>query len=170
MGDEKGTSLVGAFFQADLQEMAAMKHKMDAAKAALEKVKANPAQTGLAEQLVDEYLANRNLWTTRVNQVVGRLRKYLPNHVDQEGLAIMRDFFGHSPLELKSWLDGTHPVLQDLQGDDYRLAMENIQRLRPAIERAMNPTPQMKTADRVLTVIADATAKEGMQRGILDGV
>ena len=119
---------------------------MDAAKAALEKVKADPAEKGLAEQLVDEYLAQRNLWATRVNQVVGRLRKYLPNHVDQEGLAIMRDFFGHSPLELKSWPDGTHPVLQDLEGDAYKQAMENIQRLRPAIERAMNPTPEMKVA------------------------
>ncbi len=89
LGDETGTSLVGAFFKADLEEMAAMKHKMDAAKAALEKVKADPAQKGLAEKLVDEYLANRNLWTTRVNQLVGRLRKLVPNHVDQEGLAIV---------------------------------------------------------------------------------
>jgi len=166
LGDESGTSKVGDVFKADLAEMAALKAKRDAANAQLKKAQDHPEDVRSADALAESYMANRDLWSTRVNQVVERLRKMVPDPVDQEALSILRDFTKRS--DLKAWADGSHPVLHDLDPEARAVAIKNLERLRPAMERARNPTPKMLAANDVLTTIAAASAKEAENRGMIE--
>jgi len=111
------------------------------------------------------FTARRDLWSARVRQNMELLRKKLPETVDREGLLLMRDMRNH-PGELAQYLAGTHPVFGEVPRLD--LANENIQKLRPAIERAMNPTPEMLKADSVLTHIAEISLREGQRLGFID--
>jgi len=167
LGEEAGTSRVGEILKADIKEALALKSKRDAAIQVLEEAKADPAVKDLADRLASAYLAERNLWATRVNQVIGRLRKLVPSPVDQEGIAIMRDMYG-CPGELEQWAAGTHPNLATLDPEKRAAFTRNIDRLGPAIERAQNPTPEMIQADQVLTKMARATMMEGQMRGIIE--
>jgi hypothetical protein len=166
LGDESGTSKVGDVFKADLAEMTALKAKRDAAAEQLKNAQDHPEDVKSADALAESYMANRDLWSTRVNQVVERLRKMVPDPVDQEALSILRDFTKRS--DLKQWADGSHPVLHDLDPEARAAAMKNIDRLRPAIERAQNPSPQMLAANDVLTQIAAASAQEAENRGMIE--
>jgi hypothetical protein len=71
-------------------------------------------------------------------------------------------------VELRAFLDGTHPAYANLSGSDLTTARQRIEQLRPAILKALNPTPNMLTADRVLTNISDITLKEGQRLGFLN--
>jgi hypothetical protein len=148
--------------------MRALKAKRDAATEQLKQAQADPAHTDRAQKLSDYYMAERDLWSTRVIQVMERLRKLVPDPKDQEALSIMRDFTHGLPFELPAWLNGTHPVLEDLDPEQHEAVMKNIERLRPAIERAQNPTPRMIQANDVLTQIAEASGKEAVQRGMIE--
>ncbi len=177
LGDETGTSFVGAMLRADVEEMRALKAKRDAAIAELERAKETPEQMKVGQATLRSFLAERDVWGARVNQVIGRLRKMVPDHVEQEGLALMRDFKGKEE-ELARFLDGSHPAYQDLDkqnpllrgtpGSEYAIARKRIEELRPAILKALNPTERMRKADAVLTKIAQATLDEGKRLGFLD--
>lgn len=109
----------------------------------------------------------RDLWGVRVNQVIAKLRRFMPDHTEQEALSLMRDFKSR-PGELEQFLRGDHPDLHKLPPDEYQVAMEQLEKLRPAIEKALNPTPKMLVADGVLSQIADMTLKEGQRIGFLE--
>jgi hypothetical protein len=111
------------------------------------------------------YTARRDTWTARVNQELARLRKILPDPIDQEALAIYRDF-KNKPGELKQWLAGTHPGYAEVR--DIATSRENIEKLRAPIERAMNPTDVMREADQALTKIAAVSLAEGQRLGFID--
>lgn len=133
----------------------------------------SPAFTGrLAEQdkqyalnVREWFTSRRDIWGARVNQVLEELRKVVPDPVYQEALSIYRDFKSR-PGELAQWLNGTHPAYGDVERVDH--ARENIEKLRPAIERAMNPTPEMIAADEALTRIAEVSLAEGQKLGFID--
>ena len=118
-----------------------------------------------AKNLRERFTGRRDFWGARVHQITARLRRDLPSHVDREGLYLMRDMRNH-PGELEQWLDGTHEGYRDVQRID--IARDNIEKLRPAIERAMNPTPKMLEADKELTKIAERTLREGQRLGMID--
>ena len=175
--EETGTSLVGAILKADAKEALALKAKRDAALGEMEKAKATPGQQKFGEKTIQYFTGERDLWGARVNQVIGRLRKLVPDPVEQEALSLMRDFKGKR-AELVQFLEGTHPAFNELDsntplmrggpGSEYATAMERIQQLRPAILKALDPTPRMLEADEVLSTIAAGTLKEGQRLGILE--
>jgi len=111
------------------------------------------------------FTGRRDLWGARVNQRLAGLRKVLPDPIDQEALAIYRDFKG-KPGQLAQWLAGTHPAYGEVNRIDH--ARENIEKLRVPIERAMNPSDAMKEADHALTTIAAASLAEGQRLGFID--
>lgn len=148
-------------------EMKALKDKRDRAMAALERSKETPEDHRFGQKVIEAYTGERDLWQTRVNQAIEKLQRIVPDHVDQEALAIMRDF-KHKPEELAQWRDKSHPSLDTMATGDREAAERNIERLRPAIERAMDPTPAMEAADKVLTRISTATLKEGQKLGFLE--
>lgn len=148
-------------------EMKALKNKRDIAMKALEDAKTKPDDARFGQKVIEAYTGERDLWEARVNQAIEKLRRIVPDHVDQEALAIMRDF-KNKPEELKAWYDGTHGSLDQLGTGEREAAERNLLRLRPAIERAMDPTPAMEAADKVLTRISSATLKEGQKLGFLE--
>jgi hypothetical protein len=117
------------------------------------------------ENVREWFTARRDLWSARVHQEMDRLRKSLPDAVDREGLYLMRDF-RNKPGELKQWLAGTHAAYGEVPRLD--IARENVEKLRPAIERALDPTPAMKAADQTLTRIAEVSLREGQRLGFIE--
>jgi GNAT superfamily N-acetyltransferase len=118
-----------------------------------------------AKNLREWFTGGRDPWGARVHQITARLRRDLPSHVDREGLYLMRDF-RNRPGELEQWLNGTHEGYRDVPRID--IARENMEKMRPAIERALNPTPAMEKADRELTAIAEASLREGQRLGFIE--
>jgi len=111
------------------------------------------------------FTGRRDFWSARVRQITERLRRELPNHIDREGLYLMRDF-RNRPGELEQWLDGTHEGYRDVPRID--IARDNIEKMRPAMERAMDPTPAMVKADQELTRVAEVSLREGQRLGFIE--
>jgi broad specificity phosphatase PhoE len=158
--------VVAAIFRADIGEMKALWEKRRQALAELEKSKETPAETEFGRKVISYFVGERDVWGARVNQVMARLRKIVPDPVEQEGLFLMRDFRGREP-EMLSFLDGSHPTLQET-GVNYAKAMDLMEKVRPAIMQALNPTPRMLQADQALTKISAGTLKEGQRLQMLE--
>ncbi|MEI9975059.1 MAG: hypothetical protein WDO73_25215 [Ignavibacteriota bacterium] len=116
----------------------------------------------------------RDVEIAGTNQLRDQLRKALPSGLDQEAITLMRDF-RNRPGELQQFLDGTHPYYRELEsqggaeGSLERLeaALERVQSVRPVIERALAPSPQMDAADRVLTQYFTQHLDEGKDLGFI---
>lgn len=154
------------FIGESVREMRELAEKRRTMLEELEKAKTTPGQASVGQRIIQWFTGERDVWGLRVNQAVARARKIVPDVVDQEALSLMRDFKSR-PGELQQWLDGTHPNLP-ADPDARTVALSNIEKLRPAIERALNPTPQMLRADQILTSIADVSLQEGRRVGFLD--
>ncbi|HLI85767.1 MAG TPA: hypothetical protein VKV17_17770 [Bryobacteraceae bacterium] len=84
--------VVGAIFKADLKEMLALKQKRDESLAALEKAKETPEEKRFGQKVIPYFTGERDMWSARVNQAMARLRKLVPDPIEQEALSPMRDF------------------------------------------------------------------------------
>jgi hypothetical protein len=111
------------------------------------------------------YTGQRDLWSARVRQITGRLRREIPSAVDREGLYLMRDS-RIAPGQMEQWLAGTHMGYMTVP--DVTIGQENIRKLKPSIERALNPTPAMLKADKELTAIAEVSLREGQKLGFIE--
>ena len=174
-GDERGSfsfkpsggkkPAVGAILRADVDKV---KELISKRKTALETEKmaaADPKEKEFGQRLVEYYTGERDMWISRVNQLLDRLRKMVPGPVERQGLALYRDFKTR-PGELQQWLNGTHVNLQTLDPASLKTAQQRIQQLRPAILQALHPTQRMLDADQVLTTIAEASFAEGHRLGV----
>lgn len=101
------------------------------------------------------------------NNLAADIRRTLPSHVDQEALTLIRDF-RNRPGEMEAFLDGTHPAYEGMPADAKAAAMARMEKLRPVIDRAMNPTPAMTDVDERLTQYFTDTLAEGRDLGFLD--
>lgn len=177
---------LGALGEMDLStpESEALKAQRKEALDALEKAKASPEQNNLAAKLRSLFTGTRDFIETWTNQKMLALRKSLPDHVDREALTLARDFKGREE-ELQQFLDGTHPWLSvneiakrlledkpDATRDDVKKAVLQVaaamEKMKPVIERALNPSEAMTKADGPLTRIAEQFLKMGQSKGILD--
>jgi hypothetical protein len=178
---------LGALGEFDLStpESEALAAQRKATLAALEKAKATPEQTDLAARLRAQLTGVREFLRTWINQKMLSLKaKTLKDHVDREALTLLRDF-KDKPGELQQFLDGTHPWLSnqaitarlledkpDATPEDIRKAtvmvVQAMAKMKPVIERALNPTPAMLKADPILTDIARQFLAAGKAKGILD--
>jgi hypothetical protein len=113
-----------------------------------------------------DYTGERDVRVAETNQLRDALKKVIPDTVDQEALSLMRDF-KKKPGEMEQFLNGTHPSLAGLTPEARASAMDGIQKLAPAIERAMDPTPELKAADQVMTEYFDQHLEEGKKLGFL---
>jgi hypothetical protein len=66
-----------------------------------------------ATNMREWFTKTRDPWGARVHQITARLRRDLPDHVDREGLYLMRDMRNH-PGEMQQYLAGSHPAFQDV--------------------------------------------------------
>ena len=121
-----------------------------------EKIRTLP--TGVRDSIIAE-----------ANQLRDTIRKDLPNHVDREALTLMRDFRSR-PGEMEDFLNGSHKFLEDLNLDpaEKQHVMGVLEQLRPVVERALNPTPEILKADRALTNFFTTRLDQGKKLGFLD--
>jgi len=121
----------------------------------LNKVLAGEKSSSFGNQLL------RTLWTGPRNmlraegaELVGRLRKAVPDELDQRAISFMRDYSG--------------------QEDDLRQEIENVrngdnEKLKaqiPAMERALNPSSEMQDASKQLTDYFTKALDRSRQLGI----
>jgi hypothetical protein len=171
------------FLRESIEDMRALKAKRDAAIEELERSKITPGEKRWGEQVRHYFTGERDLWAARANQGIAKVRKLtFPSRnrrtgVDQlaEAIAIAREFKGN-PEELKSILGGYHPDLVGIQDPaEFTRVMDRIQKLRPAIERALAfnegkaapDVPAMKAVDQFYTNMAEMTAAEGKRTGAM---
>ena len=102
------------------------------------------------------FVGERDSRIAETNQLVGSLRKLVPDYRDQEALTLMRDF-KNRPGEL------AERRARYADGDDAKL-----KKLLPIIDRALNPTPEMLDADRQMTDYFTRHLAEGKKLGFLD--
>jgi hypothetical protein len=97
---------------------------LKAAQAAL----ASPAELHAGEKIRAYLTSERDLWAARTNQALDVVsRKVLPKMQDREALGIAREF-RHHPLELRSFIDGSHPFLSEVDGGT-AVAEKNLAKL-----------------------------------------
>lgn len=140
---------------------------LKAAQAAL----ASPLELHAGEKIRAYLTSERDLWAARTNQALDIVsRKVLPKIQDREALGIAREF-RHHPLELRSFIDGSHPFLSEVDGGS-AVAEKNLAPLMPVMKQAArilaHPTPRERAADAALTTIAEQDLEEGRKGGWME--
>jgi hypothetical protein len=97
-----------------------------------------------------------NMFVTEAAQLVGRLRKLEPDVVHQRAISFMRDY-RKNPDALRSSI----PEIK--AGSN-----ENLKQYIPSMERALEPTPEMMAADKMLTEYFTKALDRARQLGIMD--
>jgi len=96
-----------------------------------------------------------NAFVAEAAQVVGRLRKMVPDVVDQRAISFMRDY-RDNPQNLRTAID------QIKAGQN-----ERLKAYIPSMERALKPTPEMLRADIQLTNYFRNALNRARQLGIM---
>jgi hypothetical protein len=112
------------------------------------------------------HTGERDVRIAEANNLAGDIRKAVPNHVDREALTLMRDF-RNNPAQLQIFLDGTDPAYDGMPGNEKSVVLDQMQKLRPAMESALNPSEAMQAADAALTGYFGKTLQEGKDLGFL---
>jgi hypothetical protein len=112
-------------------------------------------------------VGERDIHMAEANQLRDGLARIVPKATDQEAMTLMRDFKG-DPSGLERFLDGNHEAYAGMDVGAKAEAMDRVEHLRPIIERAMDPTPEMQQADGMLDKYFGKTLDEGRNAGTLD--
>jgi hypothetical protein len=101
---------------------------------------------------VRAYLTSeRDLWAARANQIIDAItRKVLPKMQDREALGIAREF-RHQPLELQSFIDGSHLFLQDVDGGA-SVGEKNLEKLIPVLRQTQRILAKPTLRERAASV------------------
>lgn len=173
-----GLGALEPFLRESIEDTKALIAQRAAAKAQLERSKSTPGEKNWGDQVRHFFTGERDLWIARANQGISKVRKILGVQKARRGVdtnavvATLARQFKNNPVELKAFLDGTHPVFADIEDpEQYKRVMERIHSLRPAIERVIADggitTLREKTADGFYTNMAAMTAAEGKKTGVL---
>ena len=119
------------------------------------------------EALRAGFTGERDTRVAQAQYVANDVKSLVPDPVDQQALTLMRDFKGKLD-ELPKYLDGSADAYSKLPADARQDALERVQQLRPAIERAMNPTPAMQAADARLSAYFQNALAEAKNLGVVD--
>lgn len=122
----------------------------DQFKQALDEFRQRGETSKAGEALRTLFTGNRDVKIAETNQLRDEIAKTVKDPHDQEALYLMRDV----PAErLKAALTSENP---------------DIQRLKPLIERALNPSPEMKTAADKMTGYFENRLQQGQAGGFLN--
>jgi N12 class adenine-specific DNA methylase len=147
----------------DLQRAGAKSNAVEALQSALEE----ESDKNFGEKLRTFVTGERDIRIAETNQLRDKLKKLIPNPVQQEALSLMRDF-KNKEQELLDFFTGHHELFQDMDPDQRKEAYARMGKLAPAIEAALNPTPKMLEADDELTKYFTEHLAEGRKLGFLD--
>lgn len=126
------------------------------------------------QELVKAMENNRRIGTTTANFLSDKIKELVPNKNDLKALTLYHEFKSN-PEALKQFLNGTHPFYNEIanyalpkgkngvpEGDMSKLtelgnkakqgaiSKINSAKLKPLIEKALNPTPEMKKASTLI--------------------
>ena len=90
------------------------------------------------------------------------IEKLVPDETQREGVFLMRDFKGQE-ARIPALLDGTDPAYAELTPEQRPEALARVQALRPELEAALKPTPEMLAADSKMTEYFTNTLREGTE-------
>jgi hypothetical protein len=124
----------------------------------LNKVKAGMASKKYGYEAIRTLLVGpRNMFRAAGEQVVSRIRKIVPDELNQEALHFARDY-RDDPAGLRS-------AIEEVRSGDN----EKLKAYIPAMERALEPmTPEMQQADSLMTEYFKKQLDLGRQTGTLD--
>ncbi|HXI98623.1 MAG TPA: hypothetical protein VNG73_06730, partial [Gemmatimonadaceae bacterium] len=122
--------------------------------------------TKYGEALRTFFTGERDSRVAETNQLRDQLAKALSPQ-EQEALTLMRDF-KNKPGELQKFADGTHESYENVPPGERAAAVARVQTLKPIIDLAENPTPNMKAADAAMTDYFTKHLDEGKKLGFLD--
>lgn len=106
----------------------------------LNDIKASNKSDGYGKEVLRTLLVGpRNSIRSNAEQLVGRLRELVPDSTDQQAISFMRDY-RDDPGVLRTEIDDIS------KGDN-----EKLKTMIPAMEKALNPTPEMLEADKQIT-------------------
>jgi broad specificity phosphatase PhoE len=135
----------------------------------------------LEEALRSFFVGDRDPSIVETNQLREMCRQMIPSVLDQQAVSLLREF-GNRPGELQEFMDGTHPIFNKVaryfaqknpkatpqEVTDARLrAIKAVRELRPVIERAMNPSPEMQQVADLQTAYFRRRLYEGRLLGFL---
>ena len=127
-----------------------------AAREDLNKIKAGETSTGYGKAVLRTlFVGQRDARVALVSQLRGRLMKLLPDHVDREAMTFLREY-RNDPERLQQKIE------------DWKKGTDEQKKLVPAMERALNPSPEMAQADAQMTNLFKWALDEGRQFGFLD--
>jgi hypothetical protein len=102
------------------------------------------------------FVGQRDTRVAFTTQTRDAISKVIPDYQDQEALSILRDY-KDKPGQLAA-------DLEEIRSGDNA----NMKRLLPAIEKALNPTPEMLRADEMLTGYYKSALADGRELGFLE--
>jgi hypothetical protein len=109
-------------------------------RAELNEVKAGNRSEGYGNTVIrSTFVGPKNFVRATSEQAAGKIAKLVPDSVDQEALSFMRDY-RDDPNQLRAEIEEIR------KGDN-----EKLKRAIPSMERALNPTPKMLEADKLMT-------------------
>ena len=147
----------------DLQALGAKSNAVQALQSALEE----ESDKNFGEKLRTFVTGERDIRIAETNQLRDKLKKLIPNSVEQEALSLLRDF-KHKEDELVDFSIGEHELFKDMDPEDRKEAYARMRKIMPAVQAALAPTPQMLEADRELTKYFTEHLAEGRKLGFLD--
>ena len=127
----------------------------------------DPSDKDLGARIRTFPVGERDIRIAETNQLRALLRQVIPDHIDQEAVSLMRDF-KNRPGELEQFRNGTHPFYAGLDPAEVPEAMARIQKLERVIQRALNPSPEMRQVDDYLTAYFTEHLAEGKKLGFLN--
>lgn len=131
--------------------------RLAAARKDLNEIKAGNSSKGyIKEVLRTLFSGQRDTRIAATTQARDAIAKVIPDYRDREALSILRDY-KDKPGQLASDLEEIR------SGDNAKM-----KRLIPAIEKALNPSPEMMRADGMLTDYYRAALADGRELGFLD--
>jgi len=121
----------------------------------LNTLQASDKATGFGKSLLRTlWVGPRNMLRAEGEQLIGRLGKIVPEKLDQEAISFMRDY-SDDPQLLRDGID----ILKE--GGN-----EKLKAFIPAMERALNPSDEMKAASDQLTEYFKKALSRSQQLGI----
>ena len=131
--------------------------RLAAARKDLNAIKAGNSSKGyIKEVLRTLFSGQRDMRIAATTQTRDAIAKIIPDFQDQESLSIFRDY-KDKPGQLAAVLEEIH------SGDNAKM-----KRLIPAIEKALNPSPEMMRADGMLTDYYKSALADGRELGFLE--
>ena len=146
----EGDETISNFSPQNAQRLAAFREK------SINRSKSSNESIQYGKDVRSFFVGQRDMRIVATTQARDAIAKVIPDFQDQEALSILRDY-KDKPGQLEADLEEIR------SGDNAKM-----KRLIPAIEKALNPSPEMMRADGMLTDYYRSALTDGRELGFLE--